>query len=171
MKIYRIISFAALMLTVASVNANVMVNYIEGAPKDRFVITNTGECSLQTVRVDIDLTNTMGGLIFDTTASGAGVEVYQPFEVTKGDIQLKDKASVSDGDKLLSVMISGIQPYASVSFTIDVDDTLRKSERGMIIVSGAEIENGLVTVTQGSVGGSGTFGRNSKAVVNMPSCS
>ncbi|WP_372739865.1 hypothetical protein, partial [Neptunomonas sp.] len=61
------------MLTVASVNANVMVNYIEGAPKDRFVITNTGECSLQTVRVDIDLTNTMGGLIFDTTASGAGV--------------------------------------------------------------------------------------------------
>ncbi|SIS46160.1 hypothetical protein SAMN05421760_101839 [Neptunomonas antarctica] len=170
--IKKIVSFAALMLlSVASVNASVMVNFLEGAPKDSFVITNTGQCSLQAVRVDIDLTNTTGGLIFDTTANGAGVEVFQPFEVTKGDIQLKDKASVNDGDKILSVIISSIQPNASVSFTIDVDDTMRKSERGMIIVSGAEIENGLVTVTQGSVASSGTFGRNSKAMVNMASCS
>ncbi|SFF99095.1 hypothetical protein [Neptunomonas qingdaonensis] len=41
----------------------------------------------------------------------------------------------------------------------------------MIIVSGAEIENGVVTVTQGSVGSFGIFGRNSKAIVSMASCS
>ena len=172
MNISRVVSFVALILmSASSVYANVTVDFLEGAPKDRFVVTNTGQCALQAVRVDIDLTSTTGGLIFDTTATGAGVEVFQPFEVTEGDIKLNGKASVNDGDKILSVIISSIKPNASVSFTIDVDDTLRDSERGMIIVSGAEIENGLVTVTQGPLGSSGTFDRNSTATVNMASCS
>lgn len=171
MKISKAFGFAALILMSASfVHANVAVKFIEGAPKDRFVVTNTGQCLLQGLRVDIDLTNSTGGLIFDTTATGAGVEVFQPFEVTSGDITLNGDARVNDGDKELSIIISSIQPMASVSFTIDVDDTMRNSERGMIIVSGSEMEGGMVTVTQGSLANSGIFGRNSNAKVNMAFC-
>ena len=171
MNISKALGFAALILmSVSFVHANVIVDFLEGAPKDRFVVTNIGQCSLQAVRVDIDLTDTTGGLIFDTTATGAGVDVFQPFEVASGDIQLNGKASVNDGDKVLSVIISSLQPSASVSFTIDVDDTMRNNERGMTIVSGSEMEGGLVTVTQGSLRNSGTFGRNSNATISMTSC-
>lgn len=171
MNIIKAVSFSALLLISASfVHASVTVKFLEGAPKDRFIVTNTGQCSLKAIQVDIDLTNTTGGLIFDTTASGAGVEVFQIFEVTSGDIKLNGKASVNDGDKMLSIFISSIQPKASASFTIDVDDTMPNSERGMIIISGTEIEGGVVTVTQGSLTSFGTFNRNSKATVNIASC-
>ena len=171
MNISKVVGFATLMLMSASVvHANVIVEFIEGAPKDRFVVTNTGQCLLQGLRVDIDLINTTGGLIFDTTATGAGVQVFQPFEVSSGDIALNVKARVNDGDTELSITVASIQPMASVGFTIDVDDTVRNSERGMIIVSAAEMEGGMVTVTQGSFASSGVFGRNSSATVIMASC-
>lgn len=171
MNIIKAVGFSALLLISASfVHASVTVKFLEGAPKDRFIVTNTGQCSLKAIQVDIDLTNTTGGLIFDTTASGAGVEVFQTFEVTSGDIKLNGKARVNDGDKMLSIFISNIQPRASASFTIDVDDTMASSERGMIIISGTEIEGGVVTVMQGSLTSSGTFNRNSKATVNIASC-
>lgn len=167
----KVFGIAALLLMSPSlVHANMTVEFLEGAPKDRFVITNKAQCSLEALRVDIDLTDTAGGLIFDTAAAGAGVEVFQPFEITTGDIRLNGKVRVDDGDKVLSVAISSIEADASVSFTIDIDDTMRNSERGMIIVSGAEIEGGRVTVTQDSIVSSGTFGRNSEAIVDMPAC-
>jgi hypothetical protein len=171
MNISKIFVVAALlMVSTSSVHANITVNFLEAAPKDRFVITNTGQCSLLALRVDIDLTDTAGGLIFDTTAAGAGVDVFQPFEVSSGEIRLNSEAQINDGDKFLSVIISKIQARASVSFTIDVDDTLANSERGMIIVSDAEIEGGRVTVLHGSLDNYGTFGRNSIALINMPTC-
>lgn len=171
MNISKVVGFTTLMLMSASfVHANVIVEFIEGAPKDRFVVTNTGQCLLQGLRVDIDLMNTAGGLIFDTTATGAGVQVFQPFEVSSGDIALNVKARVNDGDTELSITVASIQPMASVGFTIDVDDTVLNSELGMIIVSAAEMEGGMVTVTQGSFASSGVFGHNSSATVIMASC-
>jgi hypothetical protein len=167
----KIVVIALLLLFSTSlVNAHITVNFLEGAPKDRFVVTNTGQCSLQALQVDIDLTDTAGELIFDTTETGAGVDVFQPFEVSSGDIRLNGKARINDGDKVLSIIVSSIHARASVSFTIDVDDTLANSELGMIIVSGAEIEGGRVTVTHGLLGSSGTFDRNSNASINMPKC-
>ena len=65
----------------APVQADIVVNFVESAPKDRFVIENTGECEFENLVVEIDLSGSAGGLIFDTTATGAGVEVFQPFEV------------------------------------------------------------------------------------------
>jgi hypothetical protein len=171
MNINKVLGVSALMLMLTSfAHANIEVNFIEGAPKDRFVIANKGQCLLNALRVDIDLTNTAGGLIFDTTATGAGVDVFQPFEVASGDIRLNGKASINDGDKVLSVTISSIAPGSSVSFTIDVDDTMPNSERGMIIVSASEIEGGIVTITKDTIDSSGTFGRNSMASINMSSC-
>ena len=151
--------------------ANIEVKFIEGAPKDRFIITNTGKCPLQDLIVEIDLSKSAGKLIFDTTATGAGVEVFQPFEVTRGDISLMTQDSVKDGDAKLLLSIPALAPRKAVSFTIDVDDTLPVSALGKIRVAGSEIKNGLVKVSSGKQKSlSGSFGSNSKATVLQPAC-
>ena len=118
------------LCTIQSANANLQVNFIESAPKDSFVIKNIGNCNLANLTLEIDLNNSRGQLIFDTTATGAGVEVFQPFEVKTGQLTLISASSVDDGDKSLSVTVEELLPNASVSFTIDVDDTMPKSHLG-----------------------------------------
>ena len=49
---------------------------------------------MQDLALEIDLTQSEGRLIFDTTATGAGVEVFQPFEVTHGNIALVSQDGV-----------------------------------------------------------------------------
>ena len=151
--------------------ANIDVAFIEGAPKDRFVIKNTSSCELNNLTVDIDLTSTVGRLIFDTTSSGAGVEVFQPFEVTKGAIKVISSDGVKDGDNKLSISIQSLPASQYVSFTIDVDDTLVKSSRGNIIISGSEIENGMVKVSSATIDQAvGKFNSASKASIALPAC-
>lgn len=151
--------------------ANVIVDFREGAPKDRFTITYTGECELNEVVLNIDLSGTDGKLIFDTTAAGAGVEVFQPFEVTKGSVELLSNQTVSDGDKALSLGIAKLGSGESISFTIDVDDTLKNSELGNIRVSNSEIKGGTVQIQVGeNISASAVFGSNSKAETSPLAC-
>ena len=160
------------LCVIQSAQANIEVHFLEGAPKDKFVIKNTGNCLLKNLLVEIDLSQSVGKLIFDTTASGAGVEVFQPFEVTEGDIKLATQKTVQDGDAKLALNISTLSSGKSASFTIDVDDTLAVSELGKIRVAGSEIKNGLVKIrlnNQNLV--EGVFGSNSKATVLNSSCS
>lgn len=116
----------------------------------------------------VDLSGTLGKLIFDTTSAGEGVEVFQPFETRNGEIQLTSAESVLDGENQLSVMVTNLAPGQSVSFTIDVDDTLADSELGNIRVSDSEMTGGTVSL---SLGGqptlTGTF--NSDAEISLPS--
>ncbi|MEH6452865.1 MAG: hypothetical protein V7782_07465 [Psychromonas sp.] len=152
-------------------HANVEVNFVESAPKDRFVINNTSECVLKNLVLNLDLTNSTGGLIFDTTASGEGVEVFQPFEVVEGNLTLISSADVKDGDTKLSLNIESIQAKGSVSFSIDVDDTLADSELGNIRVSDAEITNASVAINfKGEKPITATFGSDGKALLLLPSC-
>lgn len=76
--------------------ADVQVRFDEGAPKDRFTVTNIGGCALGPTAVTIDLEGSPYGLIFDVTDRGAGVEVFQPFEVSTGDKILKTRPQVRD---------------------------------------------------------------------------
>lgn len=152
-------------------HANVSVNFVESAPKDRFVIENVGGCDLDNVTVGIDLRQSVGRLIFDTTAAGAGVEVFQPFEISAGDLKLVSSVDVKDGDTGLSINITSIQPGKPVSFTIDVDDTLTSSELGKIRVTGAEIENAQVSLRLGDGEPvTAAFDGRSKALVVLPPC-
>lgn len=162
---------ASVLLCSQLAHANVTVNFVESAPKDRFVIENVGGCGLDNVTVGIDLSQSAGRLIFDTTASGAGVEVFQPFEISAGDLKLVSAVDVKDGDTSLSINITSIQPGKSVSFTIDVDDTLPRSELGKIRVTGAEIKNAQVSLRLGD-GETvvAAFDGESKAVVALPPC-
>ncbi len=168
----RVLAAAALTALVAlPAQAAIDVVFVESAPKDRFVVSNTGNCMLDNVVVAIELTGSAGGLIFDTTGNGAGVEVFQPFEVRSGDVSLISNGTVNDGDTALSVRISQLGAGESASFTIDVDDTLTNSALGQIRVAGAEIEGATVEISQGgSAAQLGRFGSDSTAQINLTDC-
>lgn len=96
--------------------------------------------------VVIDMSSGAGNLIFDTTAAGKGVEVFQPFENVKG-VALVSGAEVNDGDQSVTVKIFELEPGGVASFTIDVDDSLENCELGNIRVTGSEMQGTSVTFT------------------------
>ena len=116
--------------------ADINVRFMEGAPTDRFIFTAAGDCPLEGVRLTIDLSGSSAGLIFDTTPSGAGVEVFQPFVLVAGADMVTGTSGVVDGDQRLTLDVARLDPGAQIAFTIDVDDTIGARE---ITVSGAEI--------------------------------
>ena len=147
--------------------ADLQVRFDEGAPKDRFTITNTDGCSLGSAAITIDLRGSPFGLIFDVTDRGAGVEVFQPFELSQGGEYLNAYPEVLDGDNQITLDLNGLAAGASISFTIDVDDTVNNRE---ITVSGTEIL-GAGVVVQTQVGSStASFNENAIAIVVMSSC-
>lgn len=151
--------------------ANIQVDFIEGAPKDKFMFRNTGKCNLKNLTLTLDLSKSKGGLIFDTTATGKDVEVFQPFEVTKGDLVLDGSNKVEDGDRQLSIAIKGISSKDSVSFTIDVDDTLDNSSLGNIRVTDHEISNATISANlQGQKLTKSIFNAQGQAIILTPEC-
>lgn len=88
--------FAAALVTAAAPSASdILVVFEEGAPKDRFTISNTGPCSVADAAVTIDLGASVAGLIFDVSGAGAGVSVFQPLDIVAGRNLLKDVPVVS----------------------------------------------------------------------------
>jgi len=152
--------------------ANLQIEFVESAPKDSFVIKNIGACDLTGLEVEIDLSNSAGQLYFDTTKNGAGVEVFQAFEIRSGNLQLLSSERVSDGDTRLSVRLSELAAASSASFTIDVDDNLKNSSLGQIRVTGSELSGAQVRVkgAQQSALSSATFGTDNTVVVNVSDC-
>ena len=161
---------ASTLLAAQPATADIEVSFVESAPKDRFMIRNTGECELTNLVVEIDLAPSAGRLVFDTTASGAGVDVYQPFEITAGDIKLVSSSVVEDGDTQLALSIGRLLPAGSASFTIDVDDTLPVSELGRTRVTGSEITNGLIKARMGRQQVAAVFGGDGTATAVLQAC-
>lgn len=156
-----------LLLLTTPALAELHVRFDEGAPKDRFTVTNVGACDLGASAVTIDLSGSPYGLIFDVTGKGAGVQVFQPFELTSGAANLTALPQVSDGDNQVTLNLRKFPSGASVSFTIDVDDTVNSRE---ITVSNTEIAGAAVIARTGSQMARGTFGENAKAEVKLASC-
>ena len=75
---------AAVLFSFTALASELQVQFIEGAPKDRFAISLEGNCALDAVSITIDLATAPSGLLFDVTDRGAGVQVFQPFELTAG---------------------------------------------------------------------------------------
>lgn len=166
------LSYALALTLMESSQPKIEVRFIESAPKDRFLVTNKSECEIESLTVNIDLSSSAGKLIFDTTQTGAGVEVFQPFEIERGELELISSSDVKDGDSEISVRIQNMQPGGSASFTIDVDDTLRDSELGKIRVAGSEIKGGSVRAkTNQSELSMATFSSQSTATLSFPDCS
>ena len=161
-------SFASALLIASTAQADLRVSFREGAPKDRFSIENTGACTLSNLSLLVDLSPSQGGLIFDVTSQGLGVEVFQPFEVVQGADTLKRMPTVADGQTGVSLEIVSLAPNETIAFTIDVDDT--RGQRPTT-VSGAEIQGAVVTYSQAGQQKSATFSTSAEAQFQGTTCS
>jgi len=59
------------LLLASPAMSDVLVEFDEGAPKDRFTVSNSGDCPLGPMRVVIDISTAPAGLIFDVTGAQA----------------------------------------------------------------------------------------------------
>ena len=148
--------------------ASIQVRFDEGAPKDRFTIENAGNCDLGSTVISIDLSGSPHGLIFDVTGKGAGVQVFQPFELVNGGENLRKIPIVKDGDDQVTLEFSGFKAGETLSFTIDVDDTMNAQQ---ITVSNSEIAGAKIVATTGQKTLNAPFHDNAEAVVAIDDCS
>ncbi len=166
-----ILTFALLALMPASfATANIDARFTEAAPKDSFSFTNTGACDIGAATLSVNLDDSVGGLIFDTSGDGAGVEVSQPYEAVAGAENITSITSITDGDTSISLGLSGLGAGQSVAFTIDVDDTLRHSALGQIRVTDSEIAGATVILETASGTVFGVFDNTSRAQIRLPDC-
>lgn len=160
---------AILMMTgAAPAAADIAVRFQESAPKDSFTITNTGACPLGDVTLTLDLGASAAGLIFDVTAAGAGVSVFQPLEIIAGQEYLVSVPEVKDGDNVIRLPLQGLDAGASVAFTIDVDDTKGTTAT---MISGSEITGAQVTLATRSETVEADFGADATARAPFDTCS
>lgn len=162
--------FAATAAIATPASATIDIRFDEGAPKDRFVFTNAGTCAFGPMTLVLDLSDSAAGLIFDTTDAGAGVEVFQPFEIVEGAQILQSVSEVSDGDNRIELTLSAMAPGQSVAFTIDVDDTLRHSALGQIQVADSEIAGASVRLRSAGAEKLGVFDNTSRAIIRTNDC-
>lgn len=146
--------------------ADITVRFVESAPKDRFVISSD-TCPLQNVDVLIDLAASAGGLIFDVTSAGAGVEVFQPVEVQNGAVTAQP---VVDGDQQLSFMINGLSAGNDIVISADLDDVLADSSLGQIRVAGSELNGAVVQMGIAGETQTAVFANGANTVVLPHSC-
>lgn len=163
----RLAITAAALLAAGPALADLSVRFIEGAPKDRFVFTHEGTCSSGPMTLTVDLSGSAAGLVFDVTGEGAGVEVFQPFELVSGGDRVTTLPEVADGDTSLELALSDLAPGEQIAFTIDLDDTIGARE---ITVSRSEIVGAGVKVTAGSTTATGAFGEDARTSVALPGC-
>lgn len=163
----RTLTFLTGFILATTAHADVVVTFSEGAPKDRFSFVATEDCIAGPLSITIDLTGSEAGLIFDVTESGAGVEVFQPFELVAGGDLVSGASFVRDGDTSLAIALTALPKDSEVGFTIDLDDTMGGQE---ITVSGSEIAGATVLVSSENGTSEGVFGADAIALVPVSDC-
>jgi len=140
---------------------NLQVQFADGAPKDSLTFQNNG-CLLTKATIVIDLRDTPAGLIFDVTAAGAGVEVFQPVEVTAGNVSV---SPVVDGGQVLHLYVPSLPSGDMLRLTADLDDTTSGRQ---ITVNGSEMIGATVTVSTDAGAQTAPFNANGLASVLLP---
>lgn len=165
--IERLCLTLGLAMMAAPALADLDIEFIEGAPKDRFVISNSSSCRLARPELTIDLKTASAGLVFDVAENGAGLEVFQPFDVIEGAYHLAERPIVQDGATAITLKFRALPAWQQVTFTIDMDDT--DSTRG-ITVSPQELRGASVTLHADSGLHFGAFDDFARARVLIPGC-
>lgn len=163
---HLLIILVAMLLTTAAI-ADVRVTFQEGAPKDRFQIMALNDCISGPAQVTIELAGSAAKLVFDVTERGAGVEVFQPFDLISGGALVTDASPVTDGDTAITLNLLRLPREQLVAFTIDVDDTAGGRE---ITVTGSEILGAHAEIRIKGTVFTGLFDASSKARIAVPSC-
>lgn len=127
--------------------SDVLVQFFERAPKDQFMIVNMDGCDMGPVTITIDLEPSFGNLFFDTTPRGAGVAVYQPFELTMGQEIVTGITPVTDGSTAVALELAAFPAQAHVGFTADIDDPSTTGPAGPTMIAGPEISGARITVS------------------------
>ncbi len=156
----RTLTICTATLLATSSYADVSVAFRDGAPKDRITLTNEG-CDLSNATLTIDLTATPAGLIFDVTSAGAGVEVFQPVEVTAGTISVRP---VVDGAQVLVMDIPSFPKGSVFSLTADLDDTVSNRQ---ITVNGSEMIGASVSLVMADGIKTAPFGSDGTATLAL----
>ncbi|MEM9060829.1 MAG: aggregation factor core [Pseudomonadota bacterium] len=169
-RISQICGIAAFACFSTAASADVVIRFQESAPRDRFIIENVGACARGPMEIIIDMSGTAGGLYFDTTGAGAGVEVFQPFRKAEGSLELLS-GDVLDGDTELRLRVVDLPASERAAFTIDVDDRLANSDMRQTMISGAEIAGGEIYAARlGGATVSAKFDESSTAVLKLGDC-
>lgn len=158
----RLTALALCGLATTASAQDLTVQFSDGAPKDSITITNSG-CPISNAMFVLDLGSSKGGLIFDVTNGGAGVEVFQPVEITSGYAAL---SPVRDGDKQLQIFVTSLASGDQLGLTADLDDTLDASRQ--ITVSGSEMAGASVSLALSDRVLTGTFGADGAASIHLP---
>lgn len=153
-----------------------IARFIESAPRDRFSIQNTSAEGWLIHRIQLDLDDTEGKLIFDVTAEGAGVEVFQPFrDEAEGKANLLNAPRILDGDTKIDLNFENFTSGQQYQFSIDVDDQLAQSQLGQIRVSGSEMMGATMILDISGPDGaghtvSGVFDNSNRATLLASTC-
>ena len=149
----NIFSTALLLSSLGTVvAADITIRFQDSAPKDLFTMRTN--CPVADMQIVIDLTQSAGSLIFDVTADGAGVAVFQPVEVQAGAAQTQ---TVVDGDQKLSLFVDALTAGAEIVISADLDDVLPQSQLGQTRVTGSELDGTSVTIDFAGMRESATF--------------
>jgi hypothetical protein len=152
------------------------VRFVESSPADRFEIVNNSSDAWDVAHVELTLDGSAGALIFDTLGGGAGTSMFQPFVPAPAEFDAVVPMEVGDGTRTLALDFAGFRPGAAFAFTIDVDDTLLRSELGPMRVTESEIEGALAQALFRAPDGEemvldGHFGPDGIAIVSGLACS
>jgi hypothetical protein len=158
-------------LVAAPAVADIRVSYVDSSP-DRITIKNRSGCALGPFELMIDLGRSTAGLIFDTSAAGAGYAAFAPLEIVSGAKQVLGVSAVTDGDSRLLLELDFLDSSASLALAVDVDDTSSASPAGRTIVVGSEIAGAVAEarLTAGGPSYPGVFGPDGVAIVPLEAC-
>lgn len=172
MTMKRVTSFMALLLALPTTAlADLTVSFEEAAPTDFFIVENESDCELRDFVLRIDLNGTAGGLLFDVTAGGAGLSVYQPFQIAEGRESIRSFGEVSDGDRVATIEFARLEGRDRVVFTGDVDDTLANGPMGQTMIDGSEIAGAGISINlPGDPPVTAVFGPNGRAAAKLKGC-
>ncbi|MBB4284561.1 hypothetical protein [Roseospira goensis] len=155
--------------------ADLTVRFEERLGADLFHIENTGTCEAVVTAVTIDLRGAGGALVFDTETGGGGVGTAYPFVTLEGADRIVAAEGGADGGHILTLTLNGLGRGERVVLSIDVDEQGRAGAPGLTQIHGTQFENGTVTATLVSPGGTeavhaGRFDGAGWAFVNPRHC-
>lgn len=120
-------ALCAIPLSNASAQAPVgmvQVRFVESAPADTFLFTNTGDCDLGRSEVWLDLRPSIAGLVFDVSDGGAGLDRFHRLEITEGGEFIHRVSKLKDGSTALHFQLERLPVGGTIAFKADIDDTL-----------------------------------------------
>jgi len=119
------IFLAVIASTSVAAEPSATVTFREAAPTDLFEVINTSENGSYIATLHLDLSDSLGGALFDPVRGGAGVLSVYPFTLIEGAevTGFRSVTGDTDGSQQLTLHFEHFDPGEHLVFGIDVDDT------------------------------------------------